>query len=738
MKKNKTIRIIIIVLIAIAAIVVIAFVKIKMDKSQGPKVGEASYSEPEPVKNREFNKLYIGDKSVAEYYILNESAGTENAETLKDYIYKLTGEKLIISSQKQGDKSTIKLEIVKKDDVPFSDISIENGNITIRALSATDMGEKIKVFANTYMGYAFAGSDKERILIKNGEAVYMPENILDTGGEDWIANREPIICLWKTTTARGAYYKANTNLGSEIMSYSDDELYSYVKMMKQLGYNGIQVTEMCSAWASYGGYEYVHDRIRYMADAAHSMGMYFTLWVWGAEFNGYGWDDKTVDYYDNWKYAHAYDNPKALATFEKYYTIYAELADCTDRVIAHFDDPGKLINTEDIAYFSKELKAKFREKNPSVDFGISCYTKKQEPESLNLLMEGDTTYYSGAVRYEEEDWRSFRQVCAGNGLPFGVWSWNLTEMEIDQLAEMNVNANLIKNVYNMSSRDDDIAKPSYWSEMDSYHVLNVFSHYCAASLLRDPGLDADELLLASAKAVAGDEYAEKLYYCLKLIEEARTGDSWEEFRFGYDDYILKSDNYPAEDIYEKSKVAIGYMDEMIAADNCHCTLSLPVSTAELLKMMKPHLLQISEFSKFRADLNSLKDISGGLTTDELQAKVNEIYTPVSEYDVIVGLWGQPEARAQFELLSEFCSEKGLNVPRDPDFTLLRKQRLYSEYVVFQRLSEEPVYREKENGFQLGLAFGNDETAYITGLLIDEGVLSETEDGKVYLTDYKSY
>ena len=69
----------------------------------------------------------------------------------------------------------------------------------------------------------------------------------------------------------------------------------------------------------YGGYEFVQQRIRFMADAAHSLGMKFTLWVWGAEFTGYGWVDDTVEYFDYSKYVYSYEDPKALATFEKYY-----------------------------------------------------------------------------------------------------------------------------------------------------------------------------------------------------------------------------------------------------------------------------------------------------------------------------------------------------------------------------------------------------------------------------------
>lgn len=731
MKKN-TLRIIIIAIAAILLIGLIVFIKSRLSRTaEDPKAGLIG-------DNQSYVEVFIGDTPISEYYILNKGAGTANAELLQGYIRKLTGHLLNISSQEQEGFKSIKLEIVKDTEAKFSDLTIDGGYITLRAKNSADMKKQVSFFANAYLGYAFAGSERERILVKNEETLYLPQSEIDTAGNDWIENREPIICLWKTTSPRGCLYNSNTNLSSELMSYSDEDLYTYVKMMKRLGYNGIQVTDMCSAWAAYGSYEYVQGRLRFMADAAHSMGMKFTLWVWGAEFNGYGWNDKDVDYYDNWKYANASENPEALETFDRYYNIYAELADCSDRMIMHFDDPGNLINNEDIAYFSRMMRDKARAINPEIDFGISCYTKKQDPWSLDPLMEGDTTYYIGIRHTEEDEWVAFRAYFRDNAMDYGVWSWYLTEMEIDQLAEMNVNSRIIKKAYTLTAEEDGYSKPTYWSEMDSYHVLNVFSHYCAAALLRDPSLDDQWLLREAGKSVVGDEYADRLYEVLTLIEDARSGNSWNEYKWGFDEYILTSANYPAEDINKRANDALKNLDEMISADIKGGTLPMPVSTTDLLKMIRSHVVQIEKFSKFRFDLSQLESKADGLSKDELQAAVEKIYTPVPELDVIVGLWGQTESRAQFELLSEFCKRNELEVPRDPAFTKLRKDRLFSEYEVFQKLSDEPVYRSKDNGFQLGLAYGYEETEYLTGLLIDEGLLSETEDGKVYITDYKNY
>ena len=100
--------------------------------------------------------------------------------------------------------------------------------------------------------------------------------------------------------------------------------------------------------------------------------MKFTLWVWGAKFSGFAWTDDTVSY-EAGESGFAYDNPQTLATFEKYYSIYAELADCCDRVISHYYDPGELTLAEDVAFFAKMLRDKFLAVNPDIDFGVSCW-----------------------------------------------------------------------------------------------------------------------------------------------------------------------------------------------------------------------------------------------------------------------------------------------------------------------------------------------------------------------------
>ena len=685
-------------------------------------------------------EIYVGETPITDYSIVQKSGFNGAATELRDYIYKVTGKKLSTKLTFRGVGKYIAVSKDKKLGEYDPHILIEDGNIIIRGRNDEECLKAVKEFANLYLGLSFAGEAREHVLDTVGDAVRIPENVYHNA-EPWMREREPIICLWKTSTSRGAYYNSATNLKSEVLSYSDDMLYSYVKMMHDCGFTGIQVTDMCSAWAAYGNYEYVHERLRFMADAAHSMGMKFTLWVWGAEFNGYGWDDETVNYYglNNHEFTAARENPAAIATFDKYYSIYAELADCCDRVIGHYSDPGNLTNQEDIAFFARKLREAFRAVNSDIDFGVESFNNTLDIVAIGEELDGDVTMYSGADTYGEKEWDAFRGNARNQGYGYGVWSWNLIEMEIDQLAEMNVNSKLIKEAYLRTAEEDAIYKPLYWSEMDSYHLANIFSLYCAGKLLQNPNEDCESVLRDAALAVVGSEYADKMYSVLTLIEDARTGDSFESFKWSMDrdndSYILTSSTYDAAGIHSRACEALGYLNEMIDADLSCNMISLPVSVTDLLKIVKSHVKQIEEFAAFKIEYDKLAAKPAGEVTSE---DVAAIYTPVNEYDVITGLWGQPEARAQYELIERLCEDRGLEVPHDKVFDYYRKQRIYQEFVTLQRKADSCLYLDKETGFQFGVAFRSEDCKRLVEELVEEGILTESGDSKVFITDWKRY
>ena len=684
------------------------------------------------IRSGNIYRITIGSSPIDEYTIYRDLKSGAAASELQQLIYGACGKELDISLGRAAQKS-ISIKVNGE-----NAIHIQDGNIEICGEDKASCMENVRIFANMYLGYAFVGESRQHILTTN-TILTIPETVQEYE-EAWMKEREPIVCLWKTNVARGTYPDMNVSLKSELMSFSDDQLYEYVKMMKYCGFTGIQVTDMCSAWAQYGGYEFVQDRIRYMADAAHSLGMKFTLWVWGAEFEGYGWVDHSVVFYTD-PTIPSRELPAAIETFEKYYSIYAQLADCSDRVIMHFNDPGKLVSSQDIGYYANVFREKCLAVNPEIDFGVSCYTYNINIHDLSEYMGTDITLY-GSIIHQDSDYqpcRDFREWAGGNGFRYGVWSWNLTEMEIDQLAEMNVNARLIADCYRRTLQVDDVYYPEYWSEMDSYHIINLFSLYCSGQLLQNPYLDPDQLLYQIAAAVVGEKYADDFFEVLSIVQDARTGNDWTEFRVGCNNYLLENSQYPAEQLLIRCEEAIPKLEEMIRMDLNLSSVPLAISTSDLLSMILPHLAQIREFAKFRLLLDQLEEkYEAGATVSELQEMLDLNYRSVPEYNTVVGVWGQAEARAQYNLIKVFCRKTGLEVPIDPTFEYLRRQRLLGEMIIYQKSSKECALFPKTLAPHWDLGYGSDSVVELVEDMLNEGLLTENADGTVYLTNWENY
>lgn len=678
-------------------------------------------------------QIEVGNESIEKYKICYERKSRDAAIELQRLIFDVCGKKLDLT-RTDGGENTISVKTAPQDG-----IHIRDGNVEICGIDGEACLEYVRIFANRYLGYAFAGEARQHILTTNRK-ILIPETVPEYENV-WMEEREPIICLWKTNVARGTYPDMNVSLKSELMSYSNDQLYEYVKMMQYCGFTGIQVTDMCSTWAQYGGYEFVQERIRYMADAAHSLGMKFTLWVWGAEFEGYGWVDHSVTYYDWEVSANSRDIPEALETFEKYYSIYAQLADCSDRVIMHFNDPGKLQSSSDIGFYAKMFRDKCLAANPELDFGISCYTYQIDLTEILEQLGNDITVYGGIIHEDSEyqACRNFRDWANSKGFRIGIWSWNLIEMEIDQLAEMNVNAKLIADCYRRTSQIDDSYYPKYWSEMDSYHMINLFSLYCSGQLLQNPTLEPTELLRKISRDVAGEEYADALYEILSIIQDARTGDEWSEFRIGEENYLLENEKYPAETILRRCEEAIPKLEEMIRAELDCSAVPMAISISDLLSMIRPHLVQIRDFAEFRVLLDELEEMyEEGADVSEMQRLLDKKYRSVPEYNTVIGVWGQAEARAQYNLIKSFCERAGLETPVDPGFEYLRRQRLLGEMIIRQKSSKERLVFSKMVAEHWNLGYGFDSVIKLVEDMLKEGILTETSDGNVYLTDWENY
>lgn len=679
-------------------------------------------------------EIFIGETSIEQYQIVyNNEEALPACRELRYHIQQTCNDVLNVAPAEGATGPVLKVFLDESLSIQ-KNISIEDGQVCISAKDLNALSDAVYLFTDTYLGWIKAGGDEATISSKTTD-IHVPANMVTK--DAWIEEREAIICLWNVNYTRGAYLDSDISLKNNIIDFSEEQLYDYVKMLKYCGFTGIQVTEMCSTWAGVGDYEIAHEKIRILAEAAHSLDMKFTLWVWGSEFADCAWVDNTVTY-DCTEEGFAHQNPEVVETFEKYYSIYAELADCCDRVIGHYYDPGNLHNAEDIAFFAKMLKDKFHAINPDIDFGISCWVDIYDKQVFIDTLGTDITLYESGYHANEEDYVTFREEVRDLGCRMGTWAWNTCEMEIDQLAQMNFNMEIIRSVYQTARNYDDIMKPTYWSEMDSYHILNVFSLYCSAQMLVDPDKDSSELFEEISVAAVGPKYAEDFMQMLSIIQDARSGYSWDTYFWSSENYILKSDSYQAEQILQRCNYYIPVLEEMIAEGIEAYELPLPISLNDLLQMMLPHMVQIRDFAEFRVALAELEEsyAQGGDMT-EITAKLHEISDPIKEYTCIIGAWGQIEARAQYEMIEEFCAKTGIEVPQDPVFHERRKQYILAQTTSYQRGMNEP-YEVAEPYYQLGLAYGPEETNELVEELVQEGLLIPTENGSVYLADWESY
>ena len=560
--------------------------------------------------------------------------------------------------------------------------------------------------------------------------------------EPWIAEREATVCTWKFDYDRGYISNMNVSLINDFMCLSERQLQNYAAMIKECGFTGVQVMDICAAWRASGGWENVHDKFKALSRACHNIGLNFTVWCWAAEFSGHGWYDPDAVYQNADPSKPACEDERVLAVFNRYYDIYADLAPYADRVIAHFFDPGNLTDMTSIIYFIKLLAKKFRDKNPGVKIAVDTWgCPEGYPQAL--VDAGMTDVMLMELPFLPV-WRqpgkraAFRQSVKELGCGLGSWGWYTADMEIDQLAYMTVNCRVLKDVFSRTrSQADHVMTPRYWSEIDSYHILNFFSLYAAGHLLTDPDGDPDELLRLSARAVTGDnaENERRLLCVLELIRDARSGDGWDSYWWTEPGYILK--NYDHESILSRAGGAIAALEALTGEPEPEDGIPFPITRRQLYRLMLPHLYQIKQYAEFCRGFEELKEMEqNGAGAEEMQSKVDSLHCGIPEYNCVTGLWGQPEARAAYERITGFCSKNGLTAPRRSGTERYdQKRRLTDRLRVGQRGRRQRLW--VDSSFYEGDAIGAGYSRSLLDELTAEGVLEKSADGKYSLSEWEN-
>ena len=108
--------------------------------------------------------VYFGDEAVTDYVVVthNVFAADDAVTRLKDLIETKTGVR-IKSKLKGGDTAnTIRLIVDKA--YTGEKIIISDGKIILYGADSKDMVKTVNAFANAYLGFSFAGDEREHLL----------------------------------------------------------------------------------------------------------------------------------------------------------------------------------------------------------------------------------------------------------------------------------------------------------------------------------------------------------------------------------------------------------------------------------------------------------------------------------------------------------------------------------------------------------------------------------------------
>jgi hypothetical protein len=579
----------------------------------------------------------------------------------------------------------------------------------------------------------------QRLVIESRQAdgdLQFPD--INVAEKPWIPEREWAICPWVPQQVRGVFVNPFADNRLNIWLFGDRQLERYVDMFDWFGFSGVQLIETGYSYGVMGSPEAFHAPVIRIAQDARVNGQKVSLWVWAAKFNSYGWRDPSVVYRPR-RGLSAFDDPAVRRSFEKYYDIYAALAPYVDRVIGHFYDPGELEDRRDVFRYMRLLESKFHAANPAIKMSIDTWAAGDDyPQAL--IDNGFTDYLmlemSMPNLYKPGQRERLHREAKRLGLKLGVWGWYTTEYETDQLPAMFVNAKVLAHFYrHIRDGAAKILPLTYWSEMEANHINNLYSMYAAGQLLWNPLRDPDEVLAEISSGIWGPVNGPKVLAALKLIQDARSGPTWDTYWWAMPDYRLgKTD--AAEDL-RRAEESIRELAGMRIDGRFVPKFPLPYPPAVLRELILKQLEQVRAFVAFRVKLNQLREeVSQGLAGADLSQKLSAIWQPVPELDTWIGTFGQPEARMQEIMLRKAASD--WHVPlREPSWLRARDaERLLEkiEHVQLERTTELRFKPADMNEFY----WTPEKLKDRFDKLVADGSVEGTVDGRYRLADWRNF
>ena len=560
----------------------------------------------------------------------------------------------------------------------------------------------------------------------------------------WIAQREWAICPWSPDQVRRSFSNPAADKRLNIWLYSHQQVNDYVEMFDWFGFNGCQLMETSANYAAFGSREAFRDRQLTFAKAVHENGQQVTYWVWAAQFTDYGWFDPDVAYQAK-KGNTAFTDPAVRAAFEKYYDGYATMAPYVDMLIAHFYDPGSLTNREDVFNYLELLQRKFKLKNPGIRLGVDFWAVGSPQEYMKQLIDhgfGNALLLemSLPIIYPQGKREQLHEAAKTQHVKMGMWGWYMTEYETDQMPMMHVNAKALKDFYlGIKNGVHNIQPITYWSEMEAYHLNNIFTMYAAGQLLWNPYRNTDDILKEITEGIWGPRNGAVVLDALKLIEDARSGPSWNTFWWKTPAYRLGT-NDPAED-FNRAERSLELLEKMTTDSSFVPKFPLPFPPSCFVELIIPHLRQIKLFADFRIKEKLIREAGAtGATKEQLTSMVTAAWKPVPEYNTWIGSFGQPEAMMQESMIERVAKDYGLQI-NEPGWMQFRNADRY-----LQRIQN--VQRTYPKAFHFntdGSGVRNGEftwsrekaTVYMT-ILIRNGLVEKLNEDTYQLTNWKEY
>lgn len=557
--------------------------------------------------------------------------------------------------------------------------------------------------------------------------------------QPWIAQREWTLCAWEPSRVRGVFRNNNVDGRLNIYAFDKDKLARYVAMYDWFGYSGCQLMETCATYAAFGSKEAAQEWLGEVIDMARANGQEVSLWVWAAQFSGYDWFEPN-SFYQTATDQRAFNDPAIRAIFERYYDGYVRHAAKIDRLIGHFYDPGQLTDRRDVFDFMRLLESKAKAKNPNIQMGIDLWAAGDDYFQL-LVDNGFQDYLMLPVafppNYKGDQMEQLYKTGKKLGLRMGCWGWYQTEMETDQMPSMHVNAKLLKDLYNRFRQGAfAVHTPQYYSEMEAHHLNNIYSMYAAAQLLWDPDRNPDQILEEITDAIWGPKNGPRVLQALQLIQDVRTGPTWETYWWTSPGYRLGTED-PQSDL-ERAQQCIDDLGSMTIDSTFVPKLPLAVSSQELVELMMPHLKQIRHYSRFRIEVENFKKAAKtGASPDQLQEMLQKAWQPVPEYTTWIGTFGTPELRMQRQIILGLEKEYKIRV-NDPPYLIYKEaDRVLQQIQNLQRQNKHMVEVNAEVA-TCQFYWPQQVADERLGWLVKQGLLVPTSNGNYRLADWENW